>query len=130
MRVLAIDPGRDKCGAAVLEPGRVLAHRVVRSDDLASVTREWVETFHVDRIVVGNRTGSREVHATLRTVRVPVQTVDEQGTTLAARHRYFEDHPPRGWRRFLPLSFQMPSEPYDDYAAIVIAEAYLRAVGA
>ncbi len=130
MRVLAVDPGREKCGAAVCEPGAVLARRIVRPEDLAAVARQWVAVFNVDRIIVGNRTGSRAVHEVLEDLRVPVEAVEEQGTTLAARARYFRDHPPRWWRRLLPLSLQVPPEPYDDYAAIVMAEAYLRTTAA
>ncbi len=125
MRVLAVDPGREKCGAAVCEPGAVLAHRVVRSEDLPAVAREWVAVFGVDRIIVGNKTGARAVTTALQDLRVPVEAVDEWGTTLAARNRYFQDHPPRGWRRLLPWSMQVPPEPYDDYAAIVMAEVYV-----
>jgi RNase H-fold protein (predicted Holliday junction resolvase) len=129
VRILAIDPGREKCGAAVCEPAKVLAHRVVRTRDLTPVVAEWVAAFHVDLVVVGNRTGSGEVLALLTSVagglKVPVKAVEEQDTTLAARRRYFRDHPPRGWRRLLPLSLQLPPEPYDDYAAVEIAESYL-----
>lgn len=120
-----MDPGREKCGTAVCEPGAVLARRVIRPEDLAAVASRWVAAFNVERIIVGNRTGSRAAYEVLEDLRVPVVVVEEQGTTLAARGRYFRDHPPRGWRRLIPLSMQVPPEPYDDYAAVVLAEAYL-----
>jgi hypothetical protein len=59
---------------------------------------------------------------------VPLRAVDEHGTTLRARARYFTDHPPRGWRRLIPRSLQTPPEPYDDYVAVLLAEAALTVV--
>lgn len=125
MRVLAVDPGREKCGLAVCEPGAVVARRVVPSHELAAVVREWVVAYRADLVLLGDRTGSREVTQQLSGLGVPVLLADERGTTLAARARYFRENPPRGWRRLVPRSFQVPPEPYDDFAAVVLAEAYL-----
>lgn len=124
MRVLAVDPGTAKCGIAVCAPTGVLAHRVIQTDRLAATVGEWAGAYRVDVILVGNRTGSEEARARLGRERVPVEVVEERGTTLAARRRYFRDHPPRGLRRLLPIALQVPPEPYDDYAAILLAEAY------
>ena len=104
MIVLAIDPGRRKCGIAVCGPGGVVARRIVPLEDVAAVAREWAAAHRVERVLLGNRTGAREV---------------------AARRRYFDDHPPRGWRRLVPRSLLLPPEAYDDYAAVLLAEAYL-----
>lgn len=125
MRVLAVDPGRQKCGIAACAPGEILAHRVVPLAELASVAHEWTAAFGVERVVIGAGTGARGALEALAGLSVPVLAVNETGTTLAARARYFADHPPRGWRRLLPRSLLTPGEPYDDYAAIVLGEAYL-----
>jgi RNase H-fold protein (predicted Holliday junction resolvase) len=123
--VLAIDPGRHKCGIAVRGPAGVVARGIVRTDEIAGVAQSWAAVHRVEQVIVGNRTGSDVVLPHLAGLGVPVVSVEEWGTTLAARRRYFEDHPPRGWRRLLPLSLLVPPEPYDDYAAIVLAEVYL-----
>lgn len=121
--VLAVDPGRDKCGVAVCEPGLVRERAIVAPARLASLAHEWQHRHGVVEIVVGDRTGSGEVVRLLAgKVSVPVRLVDESGTTLRARARYFAEHPPRGWRRLVPKGLQTPPEPYDDYAAIVIAQ--------
>ncbi len=125
MIVLAIDPGRRKCGIAVCGPGGVVARRIVPLEDVAAVAREWAAAHRVERVLLGNRTGAREVAARLSGLGPPVVAVEEQGTTLAARRRYFDDHPPRGWRRLVPRSLLLPPEAYDDYAAVLLAEAYL-----
>lgn len=130
MTVLGIDPGRDKCGLAVCEPGRVLARAIVAPADITRVVLAWAAEWSIDAIAVGGGTGSREVSAALAALSgsgrlPPVTSEEERDSTLAARRRYFEEHPPRGWRRFVPRSFQVPPAPYDDYAAVVIAERYL-----
>ena len=75
---------------------------------------------------MGGSTGSREVTGELRTAlgREP-RVVDERHTTERARLRYYQDHPPRGLWRLVPLGLQVPPVPYDDYAAVVMAEDYL-----
>lgn len=125
--LLAIDPGRDKCGLAVAEGRRILERRVVSTAELAAAVGQWVAAHHVERLVLGNRTGAEDVRRLLSSAfpNVPIVLVAEQDTTLEARRRYFRDHPPRGWRRLLPVSMQVPPRPYDDYAAVVIAERYL-----
>ncbi len=125
MRVLAVDPGTEKCGVAVCGPEGVVARRVIGLDHLRDLTAQWIQTHTVDCVVVGDGTGAEHVFAILANLRVPVRLVAERGSTLAARLRYFRDHPRRGWRRLLPLSLQVPPEPFDDYAAEVLGERYL-----
>src|SRR5690348_108987 len=130
MTVLGIDPGRGKCGVAVCATGRVLAKAIVRPAELPNVVVGWATEHKVDVVVVGGGTGSREVMAALAGLqasrRLPPVTVEgERDTTLAARRRYFQEHPARGWRRLIPRSFQAPPEAYDDYAAVIIAERHL-----
>jgi len=129
VRVLAVDPGREKCGVAVSDPDGVVARRVIGISDLPTLVWDWVETYGIRVVVVGNQTGSKRVFDILRGLPVAVEEVAERGSTLLARRRYFADHPPRGWKRLIPRSFQVPPEPYDDYAAIVLAEAYLARAG-
>ncbi|HXW77789.1 MAG TPA: hypothetical protein VEJ20_10290 [Candidatus Eremiobacteraceae bacterium] len=56
---------------------------------------------------------------------IPLHVVDETNTTYAARARYYEDHPPRGFARLIPRGLLVPSEPLDGYAALLIAERFL-----
>ena len=102
-----------------------MARQVVPLPEVDGVVRRWAADHGVDVVLVGDQTGAKQVLNRLSGLPVPVTSVRERGTTLLARRRYFRDHPPRGWRRLLPLSFQVPPEPYDDYAAVVIAETYL-----
>ena len=130
MRILAIDPGRAKSGLVIAADRTILDQRVVRADVLARVLREWKGRYVIEQVVLGDRTGLDGVraHLALELPGVPISVVRETHTTLLARRRYFADHPPRGWRRLLPLSMQVPPEPYDDYAAVIILERFLEAL--
>jgi len=125
VRVLAVDPGREKCGVAVCGPEGVVARRVMAVSGLPGLVRDWAKDYGVDAVVVGDQTGCKHVLELLRTLPVRVERAAERGSTLRARQRYFRDHPPKGWRRLVPRSLQVPPVPYDDYAAVVLAEAYL-----
>jgi hypothetical protein len=131
-RVLAVDPGRDKCGLAVMESDRrVLYHAVVPTGDVAQAAARLVEEYQVNRLAVGDRTAAQRVCRALASAGLPLKPVlvDEHRSSEQGRRRYFRDNPPRGWRRLVPVTMQTPSRPYDDYVAIVLAERYLAARG-
>jgi len=125
--LLAVDPGRDKCGVAVMDDRTILDRAVVPAPRLVEFVTNWSSRYGVKRILVGDRTGSKEIVQLVAShlPDLPLTLVAETGTTLDARKRYFQEHPPRGWRRFLPVTLQVPSRPYDDYAAVVLAERFL-----
>lgn len=54
-----------------------------------------------------------------------VERVDERHTTERARAEYWRAHPPRGLWRLVPLGLQVPGEPYDDFAALIMARDFL-----
>jgi RNase H-fold protein (predicted Holliday junction resolvase) len=123
---MAIDPGFSRCGVAVCDAAGVRARAVVSPEKLPHLVADWQARYDVTEVVMGDRTGSEVLMVSISGVlRVPVRSVDEHGTTLRARARYFRDHPPRGWRRLVPASLQTPPEPYDDYVAVLLAEAAL-----
>ena len=127
--ILAIDPGREKCGVAVLTPSRVLDHRVIPTPVLVPFVAGVLSEHAVASAVVGNRTSSSAVRRTLEQhfPGLVVAAGEEEGTTLEARRLYFADHPPQGWRKLLPISLQVPPVPYDDYAAVVLGRRFLAA---
>ena len=126
-RVLAIDPGRQKCGLAVLDgEAGLLARAVVPKGELSATVRDWCDRYHPDLLLLGRGTGSREILELLSHLSVPLQRVPERDSTRRARERYFAENPPRGWRRLLPRSIQTPAVPVDDYAARILAEEYLK----
>jgi len=124
--VLAIDPGRDKCGLAVVfRSGRTTEQAVVPREDLMAAIEDAVRRYRPVALALGDRTGSRECRREVEERRLcPIVVVDEHETTIGARIRYFHDNPPRGWRRLIPVGMQTPPRPVDDYAAVLLGEAF------
>ncbi|GAC1657538.1 MAG: hypothetical protein NVS9B12_09660 [Vulcanimicrobiaceae bacterium] len=133
MLVLGIDPGTQKAGFALVSQGNRAASIAQGIEPLATLLDrvERLAAEHaIGAVALGQGTHAGTVAHMLERLRLPVHFVDERETTLLARALYFEDHPPRGWRRLIPLGMQMPPRPIDDYAAVLIARRYLRELGA
>lgn len=130
MRVLAIDPGREKCGLAVVEnaPGgpEVLWQGIVPRRELEDSLAQQRARWQPQAIVLGHATSSQPVQKVLsmHSGSVPFHIVRETNSTLEARELYWETHPPTGWRRWVPLSLQVPPVALDDFAAIILARRF------
>lgn len=126
-RILGIDPGRMKCGLALADTeGVIIDSLVVGRQSLSAEVLRLCSSEPPIAILLGSGTASADVAGELKRAGIgPVELVDEAGTTLEARQRYFEDNPPGGWRRLLPRSFLLPPEEYDDFVARILIERYL-----
>ncbi|MBV8637357.1 MAG: pre-16S rRNA-processing nuclease YqgF [Candidatus Eremiobacteraeota bacterium] len=129
--ILGIDPGTRKAGFAIVgrHDGAVIDRGIEAIDELLARAKTLVERHEVETIALGQGTNAHALGAALASLGVPVRLVDERETTLRARSLYFADHPPRGWRKLIPLGMQVPPRPIDDYAAVLIARRYLADVG-
>jgi RNase H-fold protein (predicted Holliday junction resolvase) len=128
-RVIGIDPGRTKCGIAVVfEDGERVALGVVPTAAIAERLRASIDEGDIAAICVGHATTSDAVVALCRSSwpDIPVAVVDESNTTLQARQRYYRDHPPKGLLRLVPRGLLVPKEPLDGYAALLIVERFLK----
>ena len=123
--VLAIDPGREKCGVAVLaSDGRVLVQRVVTTAELDAAVGALIRAYEPN-VIMGNGTTSSDAKKRVEALGVSVTLVDEYRTTDAAKCAYWEAHPPRGWRRFVPRGMLVPPVPVDDFVAVILAQRFL-----
>ena len=128
--VAAIDPGRDKCGLAVVsDAGEVLLQRVIATEQLEEEAKAVLAVYGPSCFLLGNGTTSKKAESRLRSAihPLPVQVVDEYRTTELARKEYWKATPPSGWRRLLPTSMQVPPVPVDDFVAVLLAKRYLAA---
>ncbi|MBV8066560.1 MAG: pre-16S rRNA-processing nuclease YqgF [Candidatus Eremiobacteraeota bacterium] len=124
--VIGVDPGRNKAGYALLEmTGAVITAGVEPIDRLPARLADLAAGRPVAAIALGRGTNARHVRETLGDLGLPIHLVDEFETSRGARGLYFAEHPPRGWRRLLPVGLQVPGRPIDDYAAILIARRFL-----
>ena len=128
--IIAVDPGREKCGIAVVHKQKgILYKNVIGTSTLATAVRDLVDTYNTTTIVLGDRTSSREARRTLEQIRINdlpliLISVDEHHSTDDARHRYWRENPPRGLMRLIPVTMQVPPVPVDDYVAVILAERY------
>jgi RNase H-fold protein (predicted Holliday junction resolvase) len=124
--VIGVDPGTVKAGYAVVDgAGKVLAQGIEPVDRLVALLTELVGRYQVSTLALGRGTNARAFGKSLAAIGPPVAWVDEFETTRHARTLYFVENPPRGWRRLLPVSLQVPPRPVDDYAAVLIARRFL-----
>jgi RNase H-fold protein (predicted Holliday junction resolvase) len=127
--VLGLDPGTRKCGYAVLTSLDAAPSLlgIAPLGELSATLQGLFERFSIEVVAIGHGTNASVVCAAVTALGFPFVLVDERETTLRARSRFFADHPPRGWKRLIPRGMLVPDRPIDDYAALLIAERYLRA---
>lgn len=127
--ILAIDPGRDKCGVVVMSfEGDIKFQEVIETASLESVLAELSTKFELRTIVLGDGTTSKAAKQRILSIlpNLQVEVINERHTTEEARKLYWKKNPPCGWRRLLPTSMQVPPVPVDDIAAEVLAKKFLR----
>ena len=120
--ILAIDPGREKTGIAILKNSDVLEHKIINSEELVQIIKSLLEKYIIKTIVMGNGTSSKKKYDLLKREFIDrdIVLINEYRTTDEARKLYFQENPPKGWKKLIPLGMQVPPVPVDDYAAIVI----------
>ena len=128
--LLAIDPGRAKCGLAVVsgpDSLRCLERRVVETERLTLAVGEILRRRpEIARLLLGNATHSATLRRALAAAfpQIPLELVEEFNTSVRAKARFVTENPAPGWRRLLPPTMRSPEVPYDDYAALLLAEDY------
>lgn len=125
--ILAIDPGRNKCGLAVVFQGKTLLQEIV---DRANILKRIADVLpSTGVIVVGDRTGSKDFIAELKaanpTIVSRITTIDEHLSSVEARSLYWQVNPPKGFKRLIPTSLQEPPVPIDDFVAVILAQRFI-----
>ena len=127
----ALDPGRQKCGLVRTDAsGAELVDLLICSPREAwDWLQHWQHQAPLEGVVLGDGTASGPWRKALAELEPAVAVVlqPEAGSTLAARERYWQLLPARGWQRLLPRGLRLPPRPVDDLAALVLLEAHLGA---
>lgn len=125
--VLAIDPGRSKCGIAVVGQNLEVSFcRLLETESVLEEILQLYKKYHPVAVAVGDGTSCNTLYRRL-TEELPgvsIEKVDERNTTEQARERYLAQNSPRGWQRLLPRCLRTPDRPCDDIAAVILAERY------
>ncbi|MGD1867886.1 MAG: pre-16S rRNA-processing nuclease YqgF [Phormidesmis sp.] len=127
--LLGFDPGRSKCGLAIVGLDRVLHyHEVTAVEAVPDTIATLRDRYSISAIVMGDQTGSGRWKQELSNLpNAPrITLVDERYSSLEARDRYWEMYPPKGIGKLIPQSFRSISRPIDDIVAILLVERYLK----
>ena len=124
--LVGLDPGRAKCGLVLVDPEErlVLEGVVLPVSRVIDQLTTWSNQGGVELILLGNGTSSEQWQPSLRRL-ASVELVEEQGTTLRARERYWQLWPAKGWRQLLPRGMRVPPGELDALAALVMVEDQL-----
>ena len=122
---IGIDPGRDKCGVAVLNSvGKIFFQQVVATENLSEIIKKLSDLFDIELAILGDGTTHKSAEKILKEF-FSVRIVDEKHTTELARKIYWQKNPPQGWRKLLPTSLQVPPEPVDAIVAEILVKRFL-----
>lgn len=123
---LGLDPGKSKCGLAVMGIDRRLwLQEIVPSGATIGRIGEILSQYPISLLILGNGTGNKFWKEQLQN-RIRIVTVDEKFSTLEARQRYWELYPPQGLGKFLPPKLRIPPRDLDDIVALILIERYLK----
>ena len=127
--IIAIDPGTKKCGYAVVNYNLcVLQGEVISTEKIAGTIEDSLNIYKINKIILGNGTNYKNIEKRLKNQfpKLEIILIEEEFSTLEARKKYFEVHPPRGILKLIPLSLRVPHCHYDDFVAVLLAEKYFK----
>ena len=125
MKIIALDPGKEKIGYAIFNGGEVVEKGILHIDKLADFMIKFKE---MERIVLGRGTGWKAIYKLLeeKGLKEKVVLIEERGTTEEARRRYFEEGKGKGLIWLIRKWLNLPDRPVDDLSAQIIGERFLK----
>lgn len=125
---LGIDPGRSKTGLALVNgAGKIVKLHIAESQNIDNEIVEFIKNSCPVQIVLGNGTNSRNIGESVKRVLndVMVTVVEEAHSTEEARTLYWQENPPKGLKKLIPLGMLVPPVPLDAYAAVILVRRFL-----
>jgi len=126
--ILAIDPGTEKCGLAILQTDGQLIHKaIVSRGQLHTALSALLEKFPVSDLVIGESASGKEIYQELLPLKLRANLlfISEKNSSEEARKLYWKENKPRGFWRLLPRTLLFPP-PIDDYAAAILGWRFLK----
>jgi RNase H-fold protein (predicted Holliday junction resolvase) len=127
--ILGFDPGRQKCGLAVMGLDRRLYyHEVIAATEAIATIQLLQQQYPISFLVMGDQTSAKEWRENITAgLAEPLRIVpvDERYSTLEARDRYWQMYPPQGLAKLIPQGVRTLPRPIDDIVAILLIERYL-----
>ena len=125
---ISIDPGIKKCGLllADIQSGKVVEAGVASLSKFSNLVSLWNENHHINKIIIGDGTNCIYIENQLkRNNFLNINYVNETGSTLRARFRYWEIWPPNYFIRWLPKEILFPPENLDAIVSLILLEDFL-----
>ncbi len=126
--LLGFDPGKQKCGVAVMGLDRKLHFQaVIPSADAIAKVSNLLDSYPISLMVMGDQTASKQWKAELQSAYPDLRiiTVDERFSSEEARLRFWEIYPAKGLMKLVPIGMRSPNRPIDDIVAVILIERYL-----
>ena len=127
-RVIAIDPGKSKCGLVLAEISEKKVYKaiILKSEFLENYVRNFIASEDIAQIIIGNGTTSKEIREKLYFFKKEVITFEEKNTTYRAKARYFELFPITGLKFLIPREVFILNKNLDAISALIILEDYFK----
>ncbi len=127
-RVIAIDPGKSKCGLVLanIKQKKVYEAIIIKSAFIENHVRNLITAEDVSQIIIGNGTTSREIREKLYFFKKEIIIFEEKNTTFRAKARYFELFPIRGLKLLMPREVFILNKNLDAISALIILEDYCK----
>ena len=127
-RVLAIDPGKSKCGLVLAEISEKKVYKaiILKSELIENYVRNLITTEDISQIIIGNGTTSHEIREKLLFFKKEIITFEEKNTTYRAKARYFELFPIIGLKCLMPREVFILNKNLDAISALIILEDYFK----
>ncbi len=125
---ISIDPGSKKCGLllADIQSGKVIEAGIVSLDKFSELVSLWSKDCKISKIIIGDGTNCKYVANQLKRKNfLNINYVNERGSTLLARFRYWEIWPPNYFIRWLPRELLFPPENLDAVVALILLENFI-----
>ena len=126
--LLGFDPGKRKCGVAVMGLDRKLHFQsVISSQEAIAQVRNLLDSYPISLMVMGDQTASKQWKAELQSAfpDLRIITVDERYSSEEARQKFWQIYPAQGLMKLVPLGMRSPDRPIDDIVAAILIERYL-----
>ena len=125
---ISIDPGNKKCGLllANVQSREVIEAGIISLNKFSDLISSWNENYNISKIIIGDGTNCKFINKELKRKKFDnINYVNEKGSTLRARFRYWEIWPPNYFIRWLPKEILFPPDNLDAIVAMILLEVFL-----
>ena len=126
---ISIDPGNNKCGLLLADKksGNIIEAGIASLNRFSDIVSVWNEQYDVFKIVIGDGTNCKYIANKLKQKNIfNITYVNERGSTLRARFRYWQIWPPNYFVRWLPKEMLFPPDNLDAVVALILLEDFLK----